>query len=316
MLFVYRTDNAYKSTMSVRKSSDDLDWDGLRYFRAVATHGTLSAAARALGVQHTTVARRVDSLEASLGARLFLRNARGYTPTRVGQALLESVQAMNAQVDQVARLADGQDIEMSGVVRVATADTLATHLVLPALKRLLRENPALSVEIVSDIRQHDLSRREADLALRIGASSDTALVGRRLAALGFGVYSARGRPKKLDLKRESYVMFDEAIGKLPHETWLAEHAPEARVVLRSNRQETLIEAVRLGFGLGILPCLVADADLKLQRVLGPDRVFTRELWLLSHPDVQGSHRVRAAVDALAERVARDAARISGLSRPA
>ena len=295
----------------MQKSSETLDWDGLRYFRAVASLGTLSAAARELRVQHTTVARRLDVLEGTLGARLFLRNPRGYTLTRVGQALLESVQAMHAQVDQVARLADGQDIEMSGVVRVATADALAKHLVLPALSRLVQGNAALGLEVVSDTRQHDLSRREADVALRIGASSDTQLVGRKLAALGFGLYSARERPKKLDLRHASYVTFDEAVGKLPHEAWLARHAPEARVVLRSNRQETLIEAVRLGLGQGLLPCLVADTDRGLHRWLGPSEVFSRDLWLLVHPDLQGSRRVRAVMDAIAKRVQRDEKLIVG-----
>jgi DNA-binding transcriptional LysR family regulator len=302
--------------VSVHKSSDSLDWDGLRYFQALAQAGTLSEAARKLRVQHSTVARRIDGLEASLGARLFLRNARGYTLTRVGQTVLESVQGVSVQVEQVARLAEGQDVQMAGTVRVATADALAKSLVLPAVQRLLREQHGLTVELVSDTRQHDLARREADLALRIGASADTLLVGRRLAALGFGLYgSARQRPQrttKLALERASYVMFDEAVGKLPHEAWLAEHAPEARVVLRANRQETLIEAVRLGVGLGILPCLVADADPSLHRVLGPDRVFSRDLWLLAHPDVQGSRRVRAVFDALAEHVSRHAARVVGL----
>jgi len=295
----------------VQKSSDNLDWDGLRYFRAVADAGTLSEAARRLRVQHTTVARRLDALEEMLGARLFLRNPRGYTLTRVGQAVLESVQAMHAQVDQVTRLADGQDIEMSGVVRVATADALAKHLVLPGLSRLLQNNPTLSLELVSDTRQHDLSRREADVALRIGASNDTQLVGRKLSLLGFGLYSSRERPKKLDLRQASYITFDEAVGKLPHEAWLAEHAPNARVVLRSNRQETLTEAVRLGLGLGLLPCLVADADPTLHQWLGPSAVFSRDLWLLVHPDLHGSRRVRAVMDAISKRVLRDAKLVVG-----
>jgi DNA-binding transcriptional LysR family regulator len=291
-----------------------LDWDGLRYFRAVADAGTLSEAARRLRVQHTTVARRLDALEETLGARLFLRNPRGYTLTRVGQALLESVQAMHAQVEQVTRLAGGQDIEMSGVVRVATADALAKHLILPALSRLLENNAALSLELVSDTRQHDLSRREADVALRIGASNDTQLIGRKLSLLGFGLYSSRERPKKLDLRRANYVTFDEAVGKLPHEAWLAEHAPNARVVLRSNRQETLIEAVRLGLGWGLLPCLVADGDPSLHRLLGPSAVFSRDLWLLVHPDLQGSRRVRAVMDAISKRVRRDARLVVGEAR--
>jgi DNA-binding transcriptional LysR family regulator len=297
--------------MSVQKSSESLNWDALRYFRALATLGTLSAAARLLKVRHTTVARRIDALEATLGSRLFLRNPRGYTPTRVGLALLESVAAMHARVDEVARLADGQDVELSGTVRIATADALAKHVVLPALAPLAHEHPELAFEVVSDTRQHDLSRREADVALRIGASLDTRLVGRKLALLGFGLYAARARPKKLLLERAQYVTFDEGVGKLPHETWLAEHAARGRIVLRSNRQETLTEAVRQRFGLGLLPCLVADGDPKLVRWLGPNEVFARELWLLVHPDLQHSRRVRTVMDALASWVERHAARVEG-----
>jgi DNA-binding transcriptional LysR family regulator len=297
--------------MSVRKSSERLDWDGLRYFRAVATTGTLSGAARALGVEHTTVARRLDALEGELGARLFLRNPRGYALTRVGEALLESVASMQREVAAIARLADGQDVEMSGAVRIATADALAKHLILPALAPLAAEHPGLCLEVVSDTRQHDLARREADVALRIGASLDTRLVGRRLAGLGFGLYGSRPRPARLALARAEFVTFDEVVGKLPHEAWLAEHAPNARVVLRSNRQETLTEAVRLGLGLGLLPCLVAAPDAGLEQWLGPDEVFTRELWLLVHPDLQGSRRVRAVMGAIASYVEEHAETLAG-----
>src|ERR1700747_366191 len=111
--------------MAVQKSSESLEWDGLRYLRAVACEGTLSGAARRLKVQHSTVGRRLNALEAGLGARLFLRNPRGYALTRVGQTLLESVEAIHAEVDKIARLADGQDVEMNGAVRIATADALA-----------------------------------------------------------------------------------------------------------------------------------------------------------------------------------------------
>lgn len=297
--------------MSVHKRPERMDWDGLRYFRAVASAGTLSGAARALRVEHSTVARRLDALERELGARLFLRNPRGYTPTRVGHALLESVAAIEREVSAIARLAGGEDVEMSGAVRVATADALAKHVVLPATARLVAEHPGLSLELVSDTRQHDLSRREADVALRIGASLDTRLVGRKLVGLGFGLYSARPRPKKLALERAEFVTFDEAVGKLPHEAWLAEHAPNARVVLRSNRQETLTEAVRLGLGLGLLPCVVAGPGSGLERWLGPAEVFTRELWLLVHPDLQASRRVRAVMAAVASFVEKHAARLAG-----
>jgi DNA-binding transcriptional LysR family regulator len=298
--------------MSVRKSSERVEWDGLRHFRAVATSGTLSGAARALGVEHTTVARRIDALEAELGARLFLRNPRGYVLTPAGAAVLESATVMGEQVARAVRLARGQDLEIEGTVRVATADTLATHLVMPALPALRRAHPGLEVEVVSDIRQHDLSRREADVALRIGTSSDDRVIARKLGRLGFGVYAARAiAGRRFDEAAASWVGFDDTVERQPHEDWLRQRHPAAQVVLRSNRQHTLLEAVRLGVGVGILPCFIADEDPLLVRLRGPDEVFSRELSLHVHADVQRSRRVRALMDRITAHVRKHARAIAG-----
>jgi len=297
--------------MSVREHSGVIDWDGLRYFRAVASKGTLSDAARVLHVQHTTVARQLDRLEQALGARLFLRNPRGYVLTRLGETLLESVDAIGSRVEEVARLARGEDVDLAGSVRVATADLLATHVVLPALLPLTRARPQLEVTLVSDTRQHDLSRREADLAVRLGASSEPHLISRRLGSLGFGLYAARGTFDREDAPTGSYVMFDASVGPQPHDAWLANHDPGARIVFRANRQHTLLEAVRLGVGLGILPCIAADHDPSLMRILGPSRVFSRDLSILLHPDVRHVRRVRAVVNAIVAHVAAERRSLRG-----
>jgi DNA-binding transcriptional LysR family regulator len=299
--------------MSVRQRTEGIDWDGLRYFQAVASTGTLTTAARRLRVQHTTVARQLDRLERALGARLFLRNPRGYVLTKVGIALLESVNAIGEQVDRVARLASGEDVELAGVVRIATADLLATHIVVPALRPLLEAMPQLDVAVISDTRQHDLAKREADLALRLGASGDAHLVNRRIATIDFGVYAARRRARPA-LGKAAYVGFDESVGRQPHDDWLATHAPGARVVLRANRQHTLIEAVREGIGLGILPCLAADRDDSLVQLLGPKDVFSRDLCVVMHPDVRETRRVRAVVAAIEAHVAKELPRSKGAPR--
>jgi DNA-binding transcriptional LysR family regulator len=309
-----RTIQAMIRTMSVRKRTESVDWDGLRYFRSVAATRTLTGAARRLRVQHTTVARQLDRLERALGARLFLRNPRGYFLTRLGEALLESVEAISARVDEVARLAGGEDIELAGTVRVATADLLATHLVVPALRPLLDANDQLEVAIVSDTRPHDLSRREADLALRLGAASEPHLVRRRIAQVGFGLYAARFKGKRIALEQASYIGFDDTVARQPHDEWLESHVPRARVVLRANRQQTLFEAVRLGVGLGILPCLAADDDESLVRLLGPSQVFSRDLCLVMHPDVRHARRVRAVIESIEAYVAAHATGIAGTSR--
>jgi DNA-binding transcriptional LysR family regulator len=289
--------------MSVRQRTEGIDWDGLRYFQAVASTGTLTRAARSLRVQHTTVARQLDRLEATLGARLFLRNPRGYVLTKLGVALLESVNAIADRVDEVARLASGEDVELAGAVRVATADLLATHVVIPALRPLLRVMPRLEVTVISDTRQHDLAKREADLALRLGTSGEAHLVSRRIARIDFAVYAARRRPRSA-LDKATYVSFDESVGRQPHDEWLAQRAPAARVVLRANRQHTLIEAVRQGIGLGILPCFAADRDDSLVQLLGPEQVFSRDLCVVMHPDLREARRVRAVVAAIEAYVAK------------
>jgi DNA-binding transcriptional LysR family regulator len=266
-------------------------------------------------VEHTTVARRIDALEAELGARLFLRNARGYVLTGTGTSVLESADAMDEQLDRAVRLARGQNIELQGAVRVATADALATHLVVPALAPLRRAHPELRVEIVSAVRQHDLSRREADIALRLGASSDDRLIAKKLGRLGFGVYAARTLPRPIDERTANWVAFDETVGRQPHEDWLGQHHPDARIVVRANRQHTLLEAVRRGLGLGILPCFIADADPDLVRLRAPEEVFTRDLSIHLHADLQRSRRVRAFIDVLSAYVATNAAQIAGERRP-
>jgi DNA-binding transcriptional LysR family regulator len=131
--------------------------------------------------------------------------------------------------------------------------------------------------------------------------------------VGFALYRARRArpPTRAELRRAAFATFDESVGRLPHDEWLSTHAPQGRLVLRSNRQHTLIEAARLGLALSILPCLAADGDPTLARVLGPDRVFTRELWLLVHPDLQHAPRVRALLEAVAHHVARSAGAIAG-----
>jgi DNA-binding transcriptional LysR family regulator len=292
-----------------------LDWDGLRHFLAVARARTLSGAARELHVEHTTIARRIDAIERELGAKLFLRNPRGYVATAVGEALMEAAESINVEVDRVVRLARGQDVEMEGSVRIATADLLATHLIVPALPGLLRGHEELCIEIVSDTRQHDLSRREADLALRLGGSIDQRLIAKKLGRLGFGLYAARAKRRRVDLERATYVAFDDSVGHLPHDDWFAEHAPKGRVVLRANRQQTLVEAVRQGIGLGILPCLAADGDPSLVRLKGPNQVFSRDMSLLVHADVQRSRRVRAVMDGLAAFAAANATRLAGSGTP-
>jgi DNA-binding transcriptional LysR family regulator len=145
----------------------------------------------------------------------------------------------------------------------------------------------------------------------LGPTNEPHLVAKQIARVGFGLYGARNMRKTIKLEKARFVTFDESVGRQPHDEWFRSHRFDGRVIFRANRQQTLIEAVRLGLGFGILPCMAADTDASLVRILGPSQVFSRELYVVMHADVRQRRRVRAVVDAIEAYVAAERDRIAG-----
>jgi len=295
-----------------------LDWNDLRSFLAIARAGSLQGAARALGVNHSTVFRRLNALEAALGVRLFDRLPGGYAPTPAGEAMRASAERVEHEVQDLELRITGGDVRLSGTLRVTTTDTLAQGLLMPHLEAFRAAYPGIELELITSNAFFSLSKREADIALRPGRQPDEAMVGRRLGEIAVAVYGARayltahGAPGSVgELRGHALISGDASLGHLPAVRWLARHAPADAVVLRCNSWLAQLAAVRAGLGLAALPCFLADPEPALQRALPPEPGLASELWLLTHPDLRRTARVRAFMDHLAAALRKERHRLAG-----
>ncbi|HEX2669673.1 MAG TPA: LysR family transcriptional regulator [Polyangiaceae bacterium] len=288
-----------------------LDWEALRYFAAAARTKSLSGAARALGVEHTTVGRRLTSLERSLGAALVERGPAGLLLTRLGRRVFRSAQEMERIAATIAGLANAERTRVRVVV-----PTGFTALLTPHLQDLSRKEPTLSLEIVSSARRADLRKGEADLALRVGPIDDEGLVARKLGDVGSALYGSRSylsrRPKvdPDDLRGHAVIGFHRSLAEMPAARWLAERSAGTTIVLRSREAVDLLTAVKSGGGLAVLPCFLGDGEPTLVR-LTPQPIATRRLSLVYRRDGRLSPELRAVVSLIVESLRAHAKQLSG-----
>lgn len=298
--------NAQASAAPAQQRAASMDWGHLRFFLEMARTGSLSKAARRLAVDRNTVARRVAALEDALGLTLFERGPLGWTRTAAGEELAELATRVEADVLALALHAGARDRALTGSVRLTTTMHLTTYLLTPAVPRLREKHPGLVLEIAADARAFDLTRREADLALRMGRPQAPGLVTRKLSAIQFRFYAAKalvGSRRTVDLAKDPFVGFEESLVQTPQESWFARTAPERRVVFRCNSTAALAAAARAGVGVGLLPCFVAEPDPDLVALDGP-AAPDHELWLLVHGELRRSPPVRAVIEWVDELVAR------------
>ena len=280
------------------------DWDDLRYFIAVARSGSLAGAARDLGVNHSTVFRRIDALEDRLGVRLFDRHREGYALTVAGDEMRETVERVSAEIDTMERRIGGRDLRLSGPLAVTTTDDLVTYLLGPSLAGFQAEYPGIELSVILDNQFFNLSRRQADVAIRPTTAPPETLVGRRVATLAFAVYAAAGHVPS-DTSRKAlaglpWITFDDALGHLSAAKWLKATYGGAPVALRSNNLMTMITGAQNAMGLALLPCFAGDALPGLERVSGLIKEASSALWLLTHEDLRNTQRVRAFMDYTAD----------------
>jgi DNA-binding transcriptional LysR family regulator len=291
--------NAQRSAAPAQERAGGLEWGHLRFFLELSRTGSLSAAARRLSVDRNTVARRVAALEEELGLPLFERGPQGWTRTPAGDELAALASRVEEDVLALARHADAADRAVAGTVRLTTANHLAAHLLAPGLPRLRERHPGLLLEVAADQRTFDLTRREADLALRMGRPRDAGLVTRKLSDVAYRLYAspayARGRQGPVDFDRDRFVRLDESLASAPQERWLDRVGPSCPVAFRCNSTAALQAAARHGVGVAVLPCFVAERDPGLVRLEGPEPP-PHELWLLVHGELRQAARVRAVIE--------------------
>lgn len=275
------------------------NWDDLRVFLAVARAGSLSGAARSLGVNHSTVFRRIAGLEETLGVRLFERLPTGYALTPAGEETLGIVECIEADVATLDRTVTGQDLRLSGTVRITATDMLAFWLLPDHLRQFRSDYPGIELEIVVGNEALNLSRRETDIALRIGNTPPETLVGRRVGRLEFAIYGAPGYCAAYtgtDLTQHDWIGFDSAHAPLIRQ--FEKLLPGMRPAVRSNSVACAVRLAKAGLGLAVLPCAIADQKPDLIRVAELPDAFGLDLWLLTHEDLRHTARIRAVLEFL------------------
>jgi DNA-binding transcriptional LysR family regulator len=283
-----------------------MNWDDLRFLIAIHRHRSHARVAHALGVDATTVGRKLRALEGAMGARLVRRVADGHALTPAAEALLPSLEQIELHAIALERRARGNTETVGGTVRLSASDGLMSHVLVPGLPRLRVMNPELRVDLVPELEAVDLARHEADVALRLSRLSSRALVARRLATLTYGVYAGesylrvRRPPAALDdLAAHDWVGYVQEATKLRPSRWLWRYVPRSRVAVRATTTTAVLHACAAGLGLAILLTCIADGDPRLVRVL-PQSGMPGEAFVVHHQEDKDSAKVRVTVEWLKE----------------
>ena len=272
-----------------------MDWEDYQYFLAVAGGGSVSAAARGLAQSHSTVLRRLDKLEAALAVRLFERFQTGYVLTASGEELLSLLAPVAEGMQDIERKLGGQDAALQGTIRVTTTDTLMA-LLLPALSEFRQTYPGIQLQVTVNNSFLNLSRRDADVAIRPSNTPPDNLVGRKLGRLRTAPYAAdaylRRRGPAGGWGDYDWVAPDDSLAHLRQARWLREHVPPERHAISVDSLLGMAAAVEAGLGAGMLLCLLADARPGLVRLADPDPALDTDVWILTHPDLRRVNRIR------------------------
>lgn len=283
-----------------------MEWDDFKHFLAVARSGSLSEAARVLKTSPATVGRRIAALEDRLGARLFDRAQTGYVLTESGEAIRLKAEDVEEAVLSVEREAFGRDLRATGKVRVATAEDIGAFVIAPKLDEFRRSYPGIVLEMVSSWDVVSLTRREADIAIRTVRPTHGDFVIRQAGVWNCAMYVSKDYAAKRNLKPGLNDFRDIDVITWTEESdfrggdWFDAHARGAPVVFAANSRHIQYAACKAGLGAAILPCIAADHEPDLMRLLPPERVRSVDLWLVAHQDLIRTARVRAVLDFLAD----------------
>jgi DNA-binding transcriptional LysR family regulator len=294
-----------------------MDWNDVRYFLALARLGSVRAAGKSLGTSHSTVVRRIETFESQLATRLFDRNRDGYTLTEAGRQMLPSAERIEREISALERGMVGQDERLEGVVALTFTDIHITRILMPALTALCTQYPGIELSINVDSRALDLSKREADIAIR-GLVQSTQppehLLGINVAPITLASYVAIEHEHRLDPERNDtnprWLSFDNR--KVHEELIARSHYPHVPAWGSFSSMELLIQAAHEGLGLAMLPTYAGDSDPGLRRLTHPDLHHVANLWLLCHPDLRENARLKVVRSALIEAMKKHRSLFDGL----
>jgi DNA-binding transcriptional LysR family regulator len=278
---------------------DQISWDDFRLVRGIAESGSLVGAAATLNLNHSTVFRRLGALEAMIGAKLFERSRNGYAATGAGQEMVALAERMGRDVTDFERRIAGRDDKPSGLLRVTTNDALFNYVLSPVLASFRQAFPDIQLDVLVVNQPLNLSRRDADIAVRSTFAPPETLVGRRIGSSVWGRYVSRTLYESgFDPSdpRHCYIAFNEQFGGVGVFDWIEKEIPPHRIAMRCNTTVGLAKCIAEGMGIGFLPRFVGDQHPELVCTDEPMAGRGADLWLLTHPDLRHAARVRAFMD--------------------
>ena len=275
-----------------------MDWNDVRYFLALARTGSVRAAGSKLGVSHSTVARRVEALEERLAARLFDRSRDGFALTEAGTRMLARAECVETEMASLERDIVGQDERLAGSVSLTCCDEFVSAMLLEDMRKFCGSYPDIELAIITDTRPFDLSKREADIAVRVKAINDEPaghLLGRKVVPLVMASYVAVAHEERCDPEivgnDTRWIAFEE---RRQVELLIAASSyPDVPAWGAMSSLSVLVQSARSGHGIVMLPCYVGDAEPELRRLAQPDLRHVADLWVLSHPDLRDNARLMA-----------------------
>jgi DNA-binding transcriptional LysR family regulator len=284
-----------------------MNWDDMRFFLALCREGSVTGAGRSLGVNHTTVARRINTLEENLGTRLFDYSRDGYEMTQAAENMYEHARRMEEITQAVDRDIFGQDAELKGPLKLTVAHDVAERLVIPRLREFRDAYPCIDLDILTTTGLVDLAAREADIALRLTAKPPDYLIGREVLPIRHGVYGSPDYLKNLSAQAK-VILFR---GDPDQPEWVQQHFPDAEIAMRVDDVGTMALAVANDLGLARMPCYIGDTEPSIRRLNLELIPSNWGIWILSHVDLRSTARVRVAREFLIDAIEKQRALVLG-----
>lgn len=287
-----------------------INWDGFRYFIAAAEAGSLSAAAKLLDSNQSTVGRHIDVLESTLGVKLFKRSVKGLSLTEEGQVVLEQSQLVQNKVLKIQRVVQSGEKTASGTVRLSLPEGLGQEVIIPMLNDFYRRYPKVKLIFNVSATTANLTQGEADITVRLFRPDESDLVVKHLGDMKMGLYASEtykenfGLPGQLkDLRKHRVITYGDYLSILPENQWLLNHSKESLRVLCSDSTVTRFKATACGVGISIQPEVMAEKRSDLIRLFKSAKLPVHKVWLVYHQDLSNMTRIRVVADFLIESLA-------------
>jgi DNA-binding transcriptional LysR family regulator len=298
----------FPSEAVIKAQNMSLEWSDLNVILAICRSGTLSGAARMLGQNHSTIFRRINNIEERTGVRFFERLRDGYAMTDAGRSAMRYAERIEAEVHALGREVLGQDLRIQGKIRVTAPEGMLGRTLPPRFAEFRRQHPDVSIEILGGHFAVDLNKRESDIAIRATSKPPDTSLGKKLCNFRFGIYASPEFLKKVDdrpIQEQPWCFIEGVHEWLVPMIWKKAAHAERVVAFSSTSVFGVLNCAAEGMGLTFMPCYLADADPRLVRVADLLESLTLELWILTHPDLRHTARVKALMAFLFDELGKD-----------